>query len=308
MAVKGKALDNQLRYSKRIRYALEFVPILLLEGFLRVLGYPRALRFGAALGRGLGRILSSRQKVARENILHALGPIQAQRVQEIIQGCWQSLGLTAVELVYRFKIGKEDYFKQVQVENFEELQAAQKLGKGVLILTGHFGAWEFGAPTFPFLNSPTSFVARRIKNPHVNAWVNRRRCAFGNKVILARDAVRQSIQHLKQGRNVILLIDHRVTQGGLKLPFLGRQAYTSSLPAVLALRYKVPVFSMQILRLPPGSLHRVKITFEKVDGLADLKPNEEGIFKASLIFNSIFEAWVRRYPQQWLWIHNRWKQ
>ena len=287
---------------------MEFVPLYLLGNLLAVLNRRTAMKLGCVLGQLANKILASRMILAQRNIEAAFPGISVDRCQKIIEGCWKNLGLTAAELACTFSFPKQKYLKEVSAQNWESLQKAHAQGQGVLILTGHFGAWELCAQIFPFLGIPVSLVVRRIKNPWVNAWVNRRRSAFGNEIILARNAVRESIQHLKQGKMVILLIDHRVTQGGLQIPFLGRAAYTTALPAILALRYRMPVYFIQTLRLNFFDGQRAQANFIPAPNLDDLSATPEGIARASERFNSVLEDWVRKIPEQWLWIHNRWKQ
>ncbi len=185
----------------------------------------------------------------------------------------------------------------------EFVRQSYKKGKGVLIFTAHYGVWELGGKFWPESGFKTAVVARRIKNPYVNELVTHIREGSGAKVILARDAVRESIRWLKEGGLLAVLIDHRVTAGGLAIPFFGKPAYTTSLPAILALRYDIPIHPAYCIR--DGKKFKVQI--DPAMDFSDLKPTEEGIQEATLRMNKVVEGWIRQHPQAWLWIHDRWK-
>jgi KDO2-lipid IV(A) lauroyltransferase len=170
-------------------------------------------------------------------------------------------------------------------------------------VTGHFGAWELGARFWPAQGFRTAVVARRIKNPLVDAWVTGIRSSGGVRVIPAREAVRESVRWLKQGNLLGILIDHRVTEGGLKIDFFGRPAFTTALPAILALRYGVPVHPVHSWR----EKDKVKVHIAPAMDFSDLKSRDESITEAVSRMNKVVESWVRERPEAWLWIHNRWK-
>ena len=172
-----------------------------------------------------------------------------------------------------------------------------------MIVTAHYGAWEVGSKFWPSCGFETAVVARRVKNPLVDHFVTVIRSAHGVRVIHARDAVRQAIRWLKDGRLLAILIDHRVTEGGLMVPFFGRPASTTSLPAILALRYSIPVHMVRCWRQNA----KVKIHIDPAIDFSDLSQNEEGILEATKRMSAVVEGWVRERPKDWLWIHNRWK-
>ncbi|MBI3012740.1 MAG: lysophospholipid acyltransferase family protein [Elusimicrobia bacterium] len=155
----------------------------------------------------------------------------------------------------------------------------------------------------PELGFKMAVVARRVKNPYVNDMVTRFRSCSGTQVILARNAVRETIRWLKAGNVTTMLIDHRVMEGGLRVPFFGRPAYTSSLPAVLALRYSIPVHCARCWK--DGDT--IRLQFERKMDFSGLEQSQEGVAEATQRMNRVIEGWIRERPELWLWIHNRWK-
>ncbi len=294
---------SQTKISKRIQYAVEYTGVRLLAGFLCLLPRREALEAGRAVGRILGRLMVSRGELARKNILNSLPGISQAQADLLVKQCWENLGAGAAEFVTTPGMSREEIFSFSEMDGIERLRKSYAEGKGVLMVTAHYGAWELGAKVWPMSGFKTAVVARRVKNPLVNRFVTRIRCCEGVRVLLAHDAVRESIRWLKQGNLLAVLIDHRVTEGGLKIPFFGRPAATTSMPAILALRYGIPVHMVHSWR--EGD--RVKIHIAPPLDLSDLTASEADIAQATRRMNAVVEAWVRERPEAWLWIHNRWK-
>lgn len=293
----------EIKFTKRIKHIAEYVAVRLIAGALSLLPRSRALVAGRYIGRLISRLMVSRSALARKNILASFPGIKKEEVNIIVNKCWENLGAGVGEFIKLPGMSKEEVFSFAKIEGIQHLQKSYKAGKGVLIVTAHYGAWELGAKVWPFSGFQTAVIARRTKNPWVNDLVTRIRSCEGMKVILSRDAVRESLRWLKQGNLLAVLIDHNVTEGGLKIPFFGRPAYTTSLPAILALRYGIPVHPVYCWR--EGDLAKIHIA----PGLdfSDLTSNEADISEATLRMNAVVESWIRERPECWLWIHNRWK-
>lgn len=286
-----------------MKFILEYIP---LKAFMVLLGLlPRgtALKVGRGLGSLACRVMRSRYLVARQNILASFPGMSEDDVCRIVTGCWQNLGQSAAEIASLQSITKEKFFAIVDAKGLEHAQASHAKGKGFLMIGGHYGPWEFTSHIFAFSGIPTAAVARRIKNIHVDALVNYYRTIHGNEVMLSRNAVRNSMRALKDGKMVGILIDHRVMEGGLQVPFLGKPAYTTSLPAILALRLEIPVHFIRAWR--EGD--KIKVEILPAMDFTGVPNSPEGIEKATRMMSRVFEDWVREKPENWLWIHNRWK-
>ena len=294
---------ERLPLARRIKYVLEYIPLRMLVWLLSVLPYKTSLFIGASLGRITGRVIRKRYDIAKKNISGAFPTLSDARIDEIIMGCWENIGAGIVDFAKIQVISKDYFFRQVDITGLENLQKAHKEGRGVVIVTAHYGSWELAAQALPFSGFNAAVIARRVKNPYVNDLVNGIRAKNGNNVILARNGVRESIRWLKSGNVLVILIDHRITDGGMQIPFLGKNAYATSLPAILGIRYNVPVLPAKCVR----TAGKLSVSFGEVYDFSGLTQNEGDIYKATLQTNETLEGWIKERPEQWLWIHNRWK-
>jgi len=295
--------DAELSFAKKARYLLEYVPLSVVAAFFYVLPRKTALKLSAALGRLVGKIMRGRTALAKRNLKLLLPDAPDSELSRIISDCWANLGMVFSDLVQISKYSREKYLSEHAIMGMEHVRKSLEKGRGALIVTAHIGSWELSGQCFPFMDIPTAMIARRIKNPHVDRFVNRMRRFNGNAVIPARDAVRKSIRWLASGKSLAVMIDHRVAEGGLNIPLFGRPAATTTLPALLALRYDVPVHTLQMQR--EGESLRIVLSPEI--SFTDLAGRPDAILEATARMNRMLESWVREKPHEWLWIHNRWK-
>lgn len=294
---------KELSFSLKIKYRVEYGFVWGLTKTLALFPRKISLFLGKNMGRILYLLLPSRFNIARKNLIASFPEISEKKVKTIIKQCWENLGEGAADFVKMPKISKEELYSFVEPQGLVHLENSYQKGKGALIITAHYGAWELGAKFWPLSRFNTAVIARRVKNPYVNDLVTRIRSADGTKVILSRNGAREAIRWLRQGNLLAILIDHRVTEGSLQIPFLGRLASTTSLPGILALRYSIPVHPVHCWR--QGS--KIKIQISPAMDFSDLAQSEEGIFEAACRMNKVVEDWIKERPEAWLWIHNRWK-
>ncbi len=295
--------QSSLSPSKKFRYLLEYSFVRSFIFLLQVLPLSFARWFGGILGCLLYLLLPSRFKIAKKNLIASFPKISEKETQSIVRGCWKNLGRGLAEFAQMNQTSAPELLSRFDEDGLDLLRQSYAQGKGVLVVTAHYGIWEIGSKFWPSSGFQMAVVARRIKNPYVNDLITSIRCGSGSQVIVARDAVRESIRWLKKGGMLAILMDHRISEGGLKVPFFGRDAYTTSLPALLALRYKVPVHMAYCIM--EGDKFKLQVT-PAID-FSDLEPNEQGIYNATLRMNRGIEEWVKPRPELWLWIHDRWK-
>jgi KDO2-lipid IV(A) lauroyltransferase len=287
----------------RFTYFLEYAAARGLLGALRRLPRRWGVPAGRLLGRLAGRVLSKRSRLAAENMRLAFPQESADRIRRWVRECWEGLGEFVWEFARLPAISRDDYFDAVSVEGLENLRSAHALGKGVLCVAGHIANWEMTTQFISFSGFPLAAVARRMKNPYVNDFVTRIRERHGARVFMHKNAVRESIRWLKDGNVLGVLIDQRITDGGARVPFLGRPAHTTTMPALLALRLGCPVIPIVSWR----EEGRLRIRVEPAVDLSGLSGKPEDILAATVRLNAVIERWVRERPPSWLWIHNRWK-
>ena len=194
----------------------------------------------------------------------------------------------------------------IRYEGLEHYLAARDRGRGVLVLTGHLGAWELSSFYHSLAGYPMGMVIRRLDNPLVDALVNRIRCQHGNRVLHKDDFARGLIAAMRAGDTVGILMDTNMTPPqGLFVPFFGVPACTASGLARVALKTGAAVLPGFLLW--EDSEQRYVLHFYPELALADTGDPEADTADNTARFTAVIEDTIRRYPSQWLWMHRRWK-
>jgi Kdo2-lipid IVA lauroyltransferase/acyltransferase len=261
---------------------------------------------GAAVGRAVYGLLPRLRRTGLRNLELALPDVAPEERREILKGVYRSLGWQLAEFCCMERYTRANTANWIRYEGLEHFLEAEARGKGVLILTGHLGAWELSSFYHSLMGHPMGMVIRRLDNRYLDRFVNRIRCLHGNRVLHKDDFARGLITAMRQGETVGILMDTNMTPpAGEFVEFFGRLACTASGLARVALRTGaavVPGFLLWEARERRYVLH----FGERIE--AETTGDAEGdIVALTQQCTSVLEAWVRRYPEQWLWIHRRWK-
>jgi KDO2-lipid IV(A) lauroyltransferase len=188
----------------------------------------------------------------------------------------------------------------------EHVRAALGKGRGLIVVTAHIGNWEFSGLAVAHLVGSMLSVARTLDNPMLDRYVRGVREQLGQRIVDRRGALRPVVRHLRDGGTVAMLIDQNQRAGGVFVPFFGRLASTVPSAASIALKYDVPVVMGYGLREKDGVHHTIRFgpAFELIrtgDHDADVEAN-------TAMFTRRIEEAVRRAPEQWFWLHRRWRR
>jgi KDO2-lipid IV(A) lauroyltransferase len=224
----------------------------------------------------------------------------------ILRGVYRSLGWEIGEFCKMSRYSAAEASKFIRYDGLENYLEARGRGRGVLVLTGHLGAWELSSFYHSLMGYPMSLVIRRLDNPLVDGFVNRIRCLHGNRVIHKDDFARGLLTSMQRGETVGILMDTNMTPPqGVFVPFFGVQACTASGLARVALHSGAAVL--------PGFLvweaaeQRYVLRFGEELALIRTGEVAKDIVENTALFTATIETYVRRYPEQWLWVHRRWK-
>ncbi|HUK52451.1 MAG TPA: lysophospholipid acyltransferase family protein [Candidatus Binatia bacterium] len=194
----------------------------------------------------------------------------------------------------------------ITIDGAEHYAAAKARGKGLIYLTGHMGAWELAPFAQAMAGHPLHFLVRPVQNPRVNALVDRYRSLAGNRTIDKNEAVREMLRILRENGDVGVLMDvNSSLEEGVFVPFFGVPACTSSGVARIALRTDCAVL--------PGYVYwaqqerRYHLRFDPALELVRSGDAEADVVANTARFVQVFECYARRFPDQWLWVHKRWK-
>jgi KDO2-lipid IV(A) lauroyltransferase len=275
----------------------------------RTLGWlPRqcARRMANLLAWGLYRSLGRLRRVGERNLQLALPEFGAQERDRILRGVFRHLGWQLVEFCRMSRYTAENTRGWIGTEGLDHYLAADARGKGVLIVTGHLGAWELSSFYHSLMGHPMSMVIRRLDNRRLDAYVNRIRCLHGNRVLHKNDFARGLLTSMRRGETVGILMDTNMTPPqGVFVDFFGHAACTASGLARVALKTGAAVLPGFLL-WEPGQ-RRYVLHFGPELVFARSGDPEDDIRAATGQCAQVTESWIRRYPDQWLWIHRRWK-
>jgi Kdo2-lipid IVA lauroyltransferase/acyltransferase len=286
----------------RLEYALVW-PLVIILGLL-----PRVLARAAAilLAGAVYHLHSRLRRVGLRNLEMALPEMTSRERRRILRGVFVSLGRQLAEFCQFPRYMRENVSQVALYEGFENIDAAQRRGKGVLFLTAHLGGWEVGSFVHSIHGHKLRIVVRALDNPYLNRMVERYRTLHGNTTFEKQDFARGLIAAMRAGETVGLLMDQNMTPpAGVFVDFFGIPACTASGIARVALRTDasvVPAFTIW-----DTTLRKYRITFAPRLALVRTGDDERDVINATQLFTSVIEDYVRKYPDQWLWVHRRWK-
>ena len=289
-----------------LRERLEYLALRLVLGAVGLLPRSGARGVGAGIGAVAWRVLGRLRRVGMRNLEMAFPEKTAAERETILRGVFRSLGWQMGEFCKMSGYTAETASKFIRYDGLEHYLAARAKGKGVLVLTGHLGAWELSSFYHSLMGYPMSLVIRRLDNPLVDEFVNRIRCLHGNRVIHKDDFARGLLTSMHRGETVGILMDTNMTPPqGVFVPYFGVEACTASGLARVALHSGAAVL--------PGFLvweakeQKYVLRFGEELDLRRTGEMARDIVENTALFTATIEAYVRRYPEQWLWVHRRWK-
>ena len=261
--------------------------------------------WGAMLGFFAGRVIRLRRRRADAHLARALhledDPVARTR---ILRGMYRHLGLCLAEFLRLPTWTRAKIDACIELDHFERLQSAIAAGRGVIVVTGHFGNWDLLACLSALLGVPLHVVTRELKGRGANrAWMQARE-RTGLKLHPAAGSAGALLAALRRGEVVAFVIDqHMPEKYGVPVPFFGRLASTIDAPAVLASRTGAPVLPAFLFR---QGFERHRLWVGEPIALAE-GPRREAIVASTARFSAALEAVVRQHPEQWIWMHRRWK-
>ncbi len=269
--------------------------------------------FGRLIGLLMFRIMGARRRVAIDNIRQALPYMKQspewtcpfETPEEIARETFINLGRSFLEACRLYHGRDNRLIDIIEIRGMEHYDAARAKGKGLIFLTGHCGNWELVALTYARLfHTSLSVVARRQNNPYLNTMVEKMRLRHENTIIYKDNALRNMISVIRRDGTVGLLVDQAVfPEEGALISFLGRSAWASKAPVLLARKTGVPILPAFIHR--EGEKHVITIhpqfSFEG-------DTCEEGIANDVKRYSGYIERFIIAHPTDWYWVHRRWKR
>ncbi len=262
-----------------------------------------------ALGRFLGRIAygidKKHRNIAFRNLKESFKEKTDKEVCTIVKKVYENFGMNMMEFARLPRFTSKNIDGFVDYKNLNYIEQAKRKGKGILLLTGHCGNWELLSHAMGLKGYNGYVVVRDGDSPVFDKFLRKRRMKSGNKVIGKKKAMRKLLRILGRGGIVAILLDQNVTwREGVFVDFMGRKACTNKGLALMAMASGaqiVPIF----IRRKDDLCHEIEV-MEAVS-IVDTGNKDKDILVNTQIFTEKIEEYVRRYPEQWFWLHQRWK-
>lgn len=289
-----------------MRERLEFLLAATLLKFLTWMPRPVAKLVTHVIG-FLGYCFAGRlRQIAYYNLSLALPQLSRVEHRRIVKGVFKNLSRLLAEFSQFPKFARKGIDRIVVYDGFENYADAKKRGKGVLIMTAHYGAWELASFAHSVYGYPLKFLVRPLDNPRVDALIMRYRQLAGNVGIDKRKSMREVLRALRQNEAVGILIDQNASrEEGVFADFFGIPASTTAGLATLAMRTGAAVVPGLLIWDDQIKKHRLR--FEPAVALEDTGDFQTDVVSNTARFNRILEEKIRMHPDQWLWVHRRWK-
>ncbi len=269
---------------------------------------PRKMAYRAA--RFLSRIgfaaVKRQRLVGLKNLAMTMPELSQAKQERILRASFDNLARLLVEFSHFPELNSANISQFVVYDGFENFEEGLRRGKGVIFLTAHFGAWELSSFAHSIYGHPMKFVVREIDNPRVEQLISSYRTRAGNAPVSRRNAGKDILKALRNNETVGILMDQNtVREEGVFVDFMGIPAATTPAVATFALRTGAAVIPGFLIWDEATQKHRLR--FDPPLELIQTGDRTTDVIENTRRFNQVLEGYVRRHPEQWLWIHRRWK-
>ena len=276
-----------------------------LSHLVRVIGLRNSRKIAYVIAVFFYYLIPIRKSTVLDNLQKAFPLYSKKEINKIAFGSYESLMITFMEILNIPNMTKSEIKISVDFKNIININTKYAEAKGVILLGAHFGNWEYLAMSGAVnANIPFTVIVKPQRNTLVTNWLDKNRIQFGNKIVPLGISIRQIYKELKDKNIVAMVADQRGPSDGIRINFMGRKASVYPGPALLALRTGAPIIFSVTVRQPDFSY---KAELEIIN-TEDLPEDEESkIIEISQRHTAALEKYITKYPEQWLWMHKRWK-
>jgi len=292
------------RHKSRLLQRLEYVTYRAIAGAIRSMNEERVYRWGTRFGALCGVLLRGRNRLALRNLGATFPQKTSAELRAIVKECWRHFGRQMLLFVRMQRMATEDVLARVDLVNRAVFDEALAAGRGVILISAHYGSWEVGGLAITSIANRVHTVARRLDNEFLERDLALLRARTGAEVIDRRHAARPLLKALEEHAVIVLLPDQAVLpREGVLAPFLGRPAWTTPAPARFAVRSGSTI--VFVFCIPHETRHRLE--FEEPIHVDQLGEFEKDPLALTARINEVISRRIAARPELWLWMHDRWK-
>jgi KDO2-lipid IV(A) lauroyltransferase len=272
---------------------------------IRLFSFRTVQRMGRSFGWFMYSVIGLRKSLVLDNLRRAFPERSPSELNRIALGSYRNLFTAYFEILALDTLPVEEIRRMVRFPEGNKINELIGRGKGLIILTGHFGSWELCALSVcALVPQKYTIVVQKQRNPAVNDFMTRLRTRFGSKLVVMERALRESLRALSNNEVVALIADQSGPESGIYTNFFGRPASTHQGPAVFQLRSGAPMLLVMLVR---EGLDSYRIDLQEIDTSGLSGTDAERMQEITNRHVAALEQFIRRYPEQWLWMHKRWK-
>jgi Kdo2-lipid IVA lauroyltransferase/acyltransferase len=288
-----------------MRSKLEYLTFVGIGFFLRLLGIKNARRFSIGIALFFFYLLPIRKKTTIENLKLAFPTYSGNQINKAAFNAYKSFAITLTEILILPFLSKKIIESQVSYENLDLLLKKHKEGRGVILLSAHYGNWEIGALALGSATGiPLSVIYQPLRNPYVTNFINKMRTRWNNKAVQLGVSLREIYSTLNEKNIVAIVADQRGKPDGLKVNFFNRETAVRNGYAALSEKLKIPIL-MGLVTRQKDYTYKIELTELNMENFSsDAKMREKELVQRYFNF---LEANIKDDPGQWLWMHKIWK-
>lgn len=284
---------------------IEYILFVGLSHICKILGLNLSRKFASVIAFFFYYFLPIRKDVVIDNLKHAFPDFTDERIKQIAYGSYKSFSITLVEILYLPYMTKEQIISAVRFENLDRILEKEKENNGIILLSAHFGNWEYCALSGGVqLDKKFSVIVKPQRNTLVNDWMNKFRTKWTNDVVPLGISIRNIVSVLHNKGIAALVADQRGSEESIKLEFFGRKTSVHTGPAVLALKINSPIIYGITVRQPDYTYKAVIDEISK-ENLPESFDDKVKVLSERML--KYLEEKIRQNPEQWFWMHKRWK-
>lgn len=292
-------MEKRPQFFRRLRYIVEYTALRTAGCLLGLVPVRLLNRIAMALGAFAYDVIGIRKDITLQNLRRAFGgSLGEEEIERIARESYGNIGLTFIEMMILPRL-KKRIPDIVDISEITVLERCLERGRGLVLVSGHYGSWELNGAALGLAGLPMTVVGKRQSNPYVDKFVTQYRSDMGMKMVTHGAPIKQLLRALKNGEIVGLISDQDSGKRGIFVDFFGEKASTPAGAAQLSIKYRAPIVLSTTTRTSPGNyvMSAKEIEVREDDTVEELTRR----------YTEALEHVIRRHPEQYFWMHRRWK-